>query len=375
MEPPTASFIPNIEKIKEEKKYVVNSNKNNEFNIVIKNLTSFIEINASNYNNKTKNEYINKYSLYDLKENKYLSICDTIDDIYEELLFEFSNNKSIILENENHIIIQIPVSHAKYKEISFSLNKKIKTDKELYNDLNELVYNLKSQIEEKTREISLCNKEIKDLKILVSSTIEKNKQLENKIDTLEKELSILKNDKLSSNNSNQTTEDTNLEKLFEEIENPWTDVKEKFLNEFDYILKNNDYYAERKQSSIKYIKSKYQFEANNIYRLIYNITWNSGQFRIGFGDFGACSNRLKEKGSIGLTDKGLYVEGKEVSSDIKLTKDNKEIMFVINLKEKKYFELYIDGKSFGKYDFNLEVNYGLAAINNGSISIKTLKNL
>ena len=70
MEPPTASFIPNIEKIKEEKKYVVNSNKNNGFKIVIKNLTSFIEINASNYNNKTKNEYINKYSLYDLKENK-----------------------------------------------------------------------------------------------------------------------------------------------------------------------------------------------------------------------------------------------------------------------------------------------------------------
>ena len=242
--------------------------------------------------------------------------------------------------------------------------------------MNELVYHLKSQIEEKTREISLCNKEIKDLKILVSSTIEKNKQLENKINTLEKELSILKNDKLSSNNNNQTTEDTNLIKLFEEIENPWTDVKEKFINEFDYILKNNDYYAERKQSSIKYIKSKYQFEANNIYRLIYNITWNSGQFRIGFGDFGACSNRLKEKGSIGLTDKGLYVEGKEVTSDIKLIKDNKEIMFVINLKEKqKYFELYIDGKSFGKYDFNLEVNYGRSAINNGSISIKTLKNL
>ena len=153
METPAPLSVENIlsknnEKFKSESNYNINSNKNNCFNIFIRNLTSCIEINASYQNDIKKEEFKEKFSLSNLKENKYLSICESIDEIYEELIFDFSKNNSIILENENQITIKIPVSHSKYKEISFTLNKKIKTDKELYQDLYLIVSNLQNQIKD-----------------------------------------------------------------------------------------------------------------------------------------------------------------------------------------------------------------------------------
>ena len=97
---------------------------------------------------------------------------------------------------------------------------------------------------------------------------------------------------------------------------------------------------------------------------------------MGFGDFGICDNRFKEKGSAGLTFKGFYIDGILVNNNIKIKKENKEIIFIINLKEDPYnFEIFIDGKSFGKYQFYLETIYGLAAMCEGSIKINTLRSL
>ena len=287
----------------------------------------------------------------------------------------------MILENENYIIINIPVAHAKYKEITFSINKKVKTDKELYNDLNELVFNLKNEIEKKDIEISLFKKEIIDLKNIINNINEKfeilnnnNKKLENKIDCLEKEISNLKKDRMILNNNCQALKGGILESKFEEIENPRTDIKEKYLVNFNYILKNENYYAERQEVWLRYIKAKYKFEKGKIYKLKYNIHVNLFDFRAGFGDFGICDSRLKESGSVGLTNEGLYIDGMRRNPNIKIEKTTKEIIFIINLKdENNKFEIIIDGKSFGEYNFNLKEIYALAAINNGSIEIKTYK--
>ena len=134
--------IGNENEIKAESKYTIKSDKNTTFNIVLRKTASFIEINASYQDDKILNEYIQKYSLSNLKENKYLSLCDSIDEIYEELIFEFSKNKPIIIEKEDKINITIPVQHSKFKEINFTLNKKIKTDRELCQDLYALVSGL-----------------------------------------------------------------------------------------------------------------------------------------------------------------------------------------------------------------------------------------
>ena len=65
-----------------------------------------------------------------------------------------------------------------------------------------------------------------------------------------------------------------------------------------------------------------------------------------------------------------------MESNIELKKSNKEITFIINLKEKeKNFELFIDGKSYGKFIFNLDIIYGIAAFQDGSVKINTYRSL
>ena len=381
------------EEFKAESKYNIKSNKGNTFTIIIKNLTSFIEINAICQNNIEINKLTKKYSLLNLKKIKFLSICDSIDEIYNELLFEFSRNISTILEEENQIIIKIPIVHAKYKEICFILNKINKINKENNQNLNNLIFNLQEQIKNKDKEnnekISLCNIEINNLRQIITVLDENNKILTKKIDSLEKDMLELKNDKKILNEKIQSLEDkiknNNIpqkinglyDNKFEIIENPWTKELDKDCKKFEYTLKDGDYLAQSNNNffNIYSLKSKHKFEINKIYKLIYYIKFYNGSFRVGFGDFGLFNKRLKEKGSVGLTNEGLFIDG-EKKSDIKLNTNNKEIIFIINLKEKeKYFKLIIDGNSCGKFNFNLDIIYGIAAIGTGSVKIKTYRSV
>ena len=371
----------NDEKFKSESNYKINSNKNNSFNITIKNLTSSIEINAFYQDEIKLNEYKEKYRLKKLKEIKFLSICDSIDEIYDELIFELSKNNSQILENENQISIIIPVVHAIYKEITLCLNKKIKSDKEINQDLYKIVIELKKEMKEKDEKINKCINKIEELNII-------NQNMENRINKLEKEIIDLKNNKLDKkdeipqNNNIQIKEIPskikNLgEDLFEEIENPWTKDLEKINREFDYTLKEGNYYAEKYKSftNVLYLKSAHKFEKNRIYKIVYEITFIKDYFRVGFGDIGKCNARLKEKGCVGLTEKGLYIDGKCLNNS-KIEKNSKKVVFIIDLKDnQKSFDLFLDEQSLGKFNFNLDNIYALAVVTNGSVRIKTLRSI
>ena len=96
---------------------------------------------------------------------------------------------------------------------------------------------------------------------------------------------------------------------FIKIDNPWTKEIEKGKSEFEYIIKDGNYYAQKNKGFIRSIKSKHKFEKNKIYKLIYNISFKEEDYRVGFGDFGENRNRLKEKGSVGFTNEGLYING------------------------------------------------------------------
>ena len=238
----------NDENFKSESNYKIISNKNNSFNITIKNLTSTIEINAFYQDEIKLNEYKEKYSLKKLKEIKFLSNCDSIDEIYDELIFELSKNNSQILENENQISIIIPVVHAIYKEINLTLNKKIKSDKEINQDLYKIVIILKKEMKEKDEKINKCINKIEELNII-------NQNMENRMNKLEQEIFDLKNDILNKKDENveineKNKKDENPEDkiiqvkevpsnrynldvyLFEEIENPWTRELEKKKKSF-----------------------------------------------------------------------------------------------------------------------------------------------
>ena len=199
-----------IESFKAENHSKIKSNRNNIFDITIKNLTNFIEINACYQEEFRKNEYNRRYDLKELKNIKVLTICDTIDEIYEELIYVISKNTPIIYENNTEINISVPISHSKYKNIFFTLDKKIKTENEIKDEMYDIIANLHKQLKnfESEKKDLLCSykKEIDELKKSISfyceqvnqenkkykDMLEKNEKLEERISLLEKEISILK---------------------------------------------------------------------------------------------------------------------------------------------------------------------------------------
>lgn len=74
-----------------------------------------------------KLKYYNNYDLKSLKEiNKFLSICDNIDDIIDTLYEQISNYSCKIIEKNNEYEIKIPVPVKSIKEIKFILKEKKK---------------------------------------------------------------------------------------------------------------------------------------------------------------------------------------------------------------------------------------------------------
>ena len=92
MEPPTAK-----EEIKQQNSYLINSDKNHSFNITFQNLNSIIGISATFENDIIKHNYEKKLTLDELKQNKYLGLCETIDEIYLELITLQKKNQTKII--------------------------------------------------------------------------------------------------------------------------------------------------------------------------------------------------------------------------------------------------------------------------------------
>ena len=202
------------EPLKPGHKCKVTSNKGNTFSIEIKKLSNFIEINAFClfYQDDMKsNDFTKKYGLDELKEIKYLSVCDTIDEMYEELDYEFSSLIPKIYEDKSQIIISVPIKHSKYKETSFTLDKINKKENEVKEEeLICTIFDLKKSLqkfeEDKKDFLMSYYKKIEELKNTINlyfeqmnsnnkkyeEMCEKNKKLEEKISYLEKEISDLK---------------------------------------------------------------------------------------------------------------------------------------------------------------------------------------
>ena len=151
------------------------SDKNNSFNIIFNNCSNYIQIESVFEKEFVKKVYEKILFLDELKTNRFLSICDSIDEVYEQIIMEIKNNdKTKIIEENNEIDIIIPINHIKVKEIKFNLKEKIKTQLELIQELFE--------------EIKVIKKDEKENK-------EKYNKLENENKNLREEISLLKSDK------------------------------------------------------------------------------------------------------------------------------------------------------------------------------------
>ena len=91
--------------IKQENSYTIISDKNHSFNITFQNLNSTIGISATYEDYIMKHNYEKKITLDELKQNKFLGLCDTIDEIYDELIRLLNKNQYKIYEETNQIYI------------------------------------------------------------------------------------------------------------------------------------------------------------------------------------------------------------------------------------------------------------------------------
>ena len=115
------------------------SDKGSEFELKLENLNNKLSIHAINCNGIPKRNFNRLLTLEEIKENKFFTFCDNIDEVINELT---EINKSILIEENNKVILKIPINSKKIKEFIISINELDKSEdmkfKELYSIINEI---------------------------------------------------------------------------------------------------------------------------------------------------------------------------------------------------------------------------------------------
>ena len=250
--------------VKEESYFNIKSDKGNTFTINLKNYSQFILINSMFQNNGIKTDYEKKYSLNDFKNNKFLSICESIDEVCEQLIIEFKkeNNKKIVEENNNiHIII--PIEFIRIKEIKLTLDQKKISEKELINNLLIDYNNFKNDFKEKYNKLLDENQNLNEK---INKLLDENENLNEKINKLSQD-----NIQLKKNNEDMNEKINFLIQENKKINDKYMNLQE-ILNPFEnsLIIKNN---KNKINYLIKWIKQKTNKDKIN-FDLIFTMSKN-----------------------------------------------------------------------------------------------------
>ena len=170
------------EKILDSKVFELESNKKNKIDIKIsKNITK-ITIEGKYKDLIEPILYYSKQSIEEIKKNKYFLMFDNLEEIYEEIVNLIKNNNLSLIEENNTLIISIPLSTTKIKEIKIILYKKEKRDKEKIEDLYKMINNMKfyynNKINELTNFIQEQNNKIDELNDKIEKQNEQISKLE-----------------------------------------------------------------------------------------------------------------------------------------------------------------------------------------------------
>ena len=141
------------ERILDAETLEIESNQNNKIEIKITKKITQIIIEGKHKNLIKPIIYYSKNTIDEIKMNKYFLIFDDLDEIYSEILNLMKNNKVYIIEEINELIIKIPLTNIKVKEIKIILNRKEKSDKERIDDLYSIIDNMKSYYNKKIDEL------------------------------------------------------------------------------------------------------------------------------------------------------------------------------------------------------------------------------
>ena len=158
----------------------LSSDKNNSYSVMF-NLNNSIEIAANQIKGIINKSFSSKYSFEEIRINKYFLQFDTLEEILNELKERLNNDKIIIKENEDNLIINIPLPSSKNIEIIFELKSIIKNSNDRFNELTDLIMKL-------NKEINNIKNETKQLRDKYNNLENENIQIKNEIiDMKEKE--------------------------------------------------------------------------------------------------------------------------------------------------------------------------------------------
>ena len=187
------------------------SDKNNTYSIQFT-LNNSLEIVANQKNAALNKSFSNKFTIHEIQQNEYFVQFDTLNEIYDEVFERTKKDKITITENENTLIINIPLPSTKYTEKKFELKQISKNDNEKINDLTQLVI-------KQNKEIADLKNELKDIKeklnILWKEREEKEKRKKNK--------------QISNLNSKIINENEKYKKLLKTWINPLKKIKAELL--------------------------------------------------------------------------------------------------------------------------------------------------
>ena len=234
------------------------SDKNNSYSLEF-NLNSCIEIIANQINNIINKSYSNKYSFEEIRETKYFLQFDTFSEILDEIKIRIDSNKIVIKENENKLIINVPLPSTKNKEIIFELNPIIKSNNERLNELTDLIIKLNTEMnkiknenmQSKNEEIINLKNEIKQLNDKYNNLEKKEIQLNNENTQLKKEINNFKDKETQLKSSNDQiiidinflkSENTQLKNEANELKNNNNQLKnevDKLKNEVTQLKNKN----------------------------------------------------------------------------------------------------------------------------------------
>ena len=192
----------------------ITSDKNNTYSIQFT-LNSSLEIVANQKNAVLNKSFSNKFTIHEIQQNKYFVQFDTLNEIYDEVFERTKKDKITITENENTLIINIPLPSTKNTEQKFELKQISKNDNEKINDLTQLVI-------KQNKEIADLKNELKDIKEKLNILWKEREEKEEK----EKEK---RNKQISNLNSEIINENEKYKKLLKTWINPLKKIKAELL--------------------------------------------------------------------------------------------------------------------------------------------------
>ena len=174
----------NIRKPKNVKTLNLKSDKNNDYEIQL-----YVNENNLIFEGQTQNaipqkNYKRIYSFEDAQKNKYFLICENINEIYDEILSQISQNEKQVKiseknEKANTLILTIPLNTKKIKECFFEIDEVVNNTNDKINELYSIVNNLTNEVKnlkEKNQKLEEKNQKLE----------EKNQKLEERVEEIEK---------------------------------------------------------------------------------------------------------------------------------------------------------------------------------------------